>query len=63
MWYPGSGVILDCIDSLIFAAFLTMKMKLTCTSYSIILGGGGILIEHTKFLVLMYVKYENAFTF
>ena len=45
MWYPGSGVILDCIDSLIFAAFLTMKMKITCTSYSIKLGG--ISIEHT----------------
>ena len=28
MWYPGSGEVLDCIDILIFATFLTCLNKL-----------------------------------
>ena len=31
-WYPGSGVVLDCIEFLIFAPLLTLKMKILISS-------------------------------
>ena len=33
-WYPGSGVVLDCIDSFIFAPLLTM-VSVTSASHVI----------------------------
>ena len=32
-WYPGSGVVLDCIDSFIFAPSLSLLQITCCGSY------------------------------
>ena len=34
-WYPGSGVVLDCIDSLIFAPLLTLNILTSASCQAI----------------------------